>query len=176
MTPGNESFFKKHKTCHDCGQPCTKSRCIPCAIKVNYTNKRRHAQQALKGEYGLSKKTKIRQESVKRRTQTSHYRTLLKEFVAQHPICPITGRPTDQCHHSAHREGAWINLRYYWIAVSAVGHRIIEDNPEWAFANHLRVKVNALYNHHVSALVNEGIDIDEPLFYTIWNGSLIPRP
>lgn len=171
MTPGETSFFKVASVCSKCGKPSTKKHCDPCKVSIA----RNKALTKLRRNifYVKKHKTKINQESVRRRAQNTTYGATRKIFLAQHQTCPVTGQPTTDIHHSAAREGAWLLVRRYWIAVSRRGHRIIEDNPEWAFANHLRVKVNALYDHHVQGLVNDGINIDEPLFYKLWNGQQI---
>ncbi len=186
--PGQEYIFRIAFKCRRCGQPSTKVFCDACKVHRARANALHNQQRAqtLKEKRRKEKnvfytdktktKNKLKAESDKRRTQTACYGNLRKPFLEEHPICPVTGGSTTDIHHSAHKEGAWLNLRYYWIALSRKGHRILEDNPEWAFANHLRVKVNAIYDHHVSSLVNDGIDIDKPLFYQIWNGNLIPRP
>lgn len=184
--PGQDYLFKQEFVCRGCGKPSRKTYCDPCKVARARTTainnqKRAQARKQSRNERknifaSPGKRTKIKQESSKRRTQTVAYGKLREKFLSDCPVCPITGEHTTQIHHSAHREGAWLNLQYYWIAVSSKGHRLIEDNPDWAFINHLRVKVNALYNYHVECLVNDGIDIDKPLFYEIWNGQLIQPP
>jgi hypothetical protein len=123
-----------------------------------------------------NKAEKINPVSNKRRTQNSAYGKARKEFLRLHPICPVTGEPSTEIHHTAHREGAWLLLERYWVAVSRAGHRYIENNKEWSYKNGLLVKANALYNHHCENLLDEGLSLTKPAFYETWNGKpLCPR-
>lgn len=121
-------------------------------------------------------KNAIKQVSEKRRKELSRYSKDRKEFLAAHPVCPITGERTTDIHHSAHKEGAWLTLKRYWIAVCRRGHTYIEGHKDWARENNLLLKVNALYDSHCQMLVNEGIDLDEPVFYKIWTGRPLLTP
>lgn len=109
--------------------------------------------------------------------QERRYSSERQSFLDAHPLCPITGERTTDIHHSAGREGAWLNLQYYWIALSREGHRLVTDNGTWAESVGLMVRVRQTYDHHVQCLIADGRDIDLPLFYTRWSGkNLIPGP
>lgn len=187
MNPGQDYLYKHEFVCRGCGKPSSKTYCDSCKVSrartktlANYRraqNRKERKQQT--NIFHVDKKrtkTKIKAESDKRRTQTATYGKLRKAFLEEYPICPITGQPTTDIHHSLAREGAWLLLRRYWIALSRRGHRLVEDNPTWALENHLRLKINTSYDHHVQCLVNDEIDIDKPLFYEQWTGQLIPPP
>lgn len=130
-------------------------------VKDNYANRG--------GTLNRNQFNKIKQVSKRRYVEGIEYSQLRKVFLEQHPICPVTGEKTEQIHHSAHREGAWLNLRRYWIAVSRKGHKYIHNNAAWAYENNLLLKVNALYDAHCQALVDSGLSLDEPVFYETWS-------
>lgn len=113
---------------------------------------------------------RLPQVSKKRAKENTTYSSASIQFLVDHPTCPVTGTQTNQIHHSAHREGAWLNLQRYWIALSTSGHRIVEDNKNWARSVGLLLKINALYDHHCQTLVEQGESLDDPLFYKTWNG------
>jgi hypothetical protein len=101
------------------------------------------------------------------------YLRLRPSFLALHPICPVTGERTSQVHHSAKRDGAWLLLQRYWIAVSSEGHRIIEDNKRWAEGVGLMVRIREPYATHCQVLRDEGLDLDHPIFYDNWNNKIL---
>lgn len=88
-------------------------------------------------------------------------------------MCPITLGETTQVHHSAKREGRWLNLQRYWIAVSVEGHQIIEDNKKWAHGHGLMVRINETADEHIERLIAMGISLHDPLFYENWDGNQI---
>lgn len=119
---------------------------------------------------------RLPQRSSKRACQETRYRGLHSEFLDRYQICPVTGERTNQVHHSAKREGGWLNLRRYWIAVSDIGHQIIEENKSWAETVGLMVRIRQTYDEHVNQLAQSGDLLDEPIFYTTWDGnSLQPQ-
>ncbi|QQU04200.1 hypothetical protein [Myroides odoratus] len=75
--------------------------------------------------------------SDKRKTEIQQYTILRKEFLSdpKNQICPITKQPTTDVHHKKGRVGSLFLDTRYWLAVSREGHRIIEENPEWAKEN-----------------------------------------
>lgn len=77
---------------------------------------------------------RMRARSPKRAAQEAEYLRRRIPFLKAHPICPITGQPTTQIHHKAGREGIWLLLEEYWMAVSDEGHDKIEKNRKWATA------------------------------------------
>lgn len=192
MPPGQDYLFKTEFVCRGCGKPSRKTYCDPCKVaraRATAINNQRRAQAKRQSrnerknifsspghKTKFGKRTQIKAESSKRRAQIATYGKLREEFLEQHPTCPVTGERTIDIHHSVAREGAWLLLRRYWIAVSRRGHRLIEDHPIWAWENHLREKITMLYDFHVQCLVNDGIDIDKPLFYEQWTGQLIQPP
>jgi hypothetical protein len=113
---------------------------------------------------------RLPQVSKKRAIQNAAYSPSRQGFLEAHPICPVTLERTDQIHHSAHREGAWLLLQRYWIALSTSGHRIVEANKDWARSVGLLLKINGLYDHHCQSLLEAGESLEEPIFYKTWNG------
>lgn len=91
-------------------------------------------------------------------------------FIRAYPLCPVTGKRTNQVHHSAKREGLWLNLKRYWIAVSDEGHRYIEDHKEWAETKGLMVRIREDAQVHIARLTAQGVALDRPVFYDTWNG------
>lgn len=107
--------------------------------------------------------------SARRRTEEAAYRDPRKEFLAKHTRCPVTGKRTTDIHHSAHREGKWLNLRRYWIAVSREGHEWIEQHRTQAEQLDLIVSINPsiTYEAHLRFLIEEGLDPDLPVYYEL---------
>lgn len=108
--------------------------------------------------------------ATRRAKQERAYSDDRPDFIRSHPICPVTGERTSQVHHSAKREGLWLNIKRYWIAVSNEGHRYIEDHKEWAETKGLMVRIRETAEAHLQRLSEEGVDIDRPVFYDTWNG------
>lgn len=140
------------------------------ALKAQEKKKQRYLDNYANQQSWKQGKNSIKQVSEKRRKELSKYGKDRKEFLSAHPMCPVTGERSTEIHHSAHKEGAWLTLQRYWIAVSRKGHTYIEGHKDWARENNLLLKVNALYDSHCQILVNEGISLDEPVFYKIWTG------
>ena len=72
--------------------------------------------------------------SQKRKIENAKYIVLRIEFLGkkENEICPITNKKTTEIHHKKGRVGSlFLDVRY-WLAVSREGHRMIEENPEWA--------------------------------------------
>jgi hypothetical protein len=95
------------------------------------------------------------------------------KFLTTHTICPVTGERTTQIHHSAKREGRWLLLQRYWIAVSDLGHKWIEENKTEAEKFGLMVRIRTNATEHISSLNAEGISLYEPLFYLTWKGNIL---
>lgn len=53
----------------------------------------------------------------------------------QNKICPITGAETTDIHHKKGRVGDLFLDQNYWIALSRLGHKYVEENPDWAKKN-----------------------------------------
>ena len=47
-------------------------------------------------------------------------------------ICPITGRPATEVHHTNGREYERLIDQENWLGVTNEGHKKIHANPEWA--------------------------------------------
>lgn len=72
--------------------------------------------------------------SKKKQIENLKYQVLRTEFLGkkENEICPITNKKTTEIHHKKGRVGSlFLDVRY-WLAVSREGHRMIEENPEWA--------------------------------------------
>lgn len=105
----------------------------------------------------------------KRSLDQSGYSISRATFLQQHPTCPVTGGETTQIHHSAKREGRWLLLQRYWIAVSAEGHQWIEENKNEAEKYGLMVRIREDATTHIASLQADGVNIFEPVFYKSWN-------
>lgn len=105
--------------------------------------------------------------SKKRSRQERVYSTDRRNFLRDFPICPITGDPTTEIHHSAHREGEWLNIRRYWIALSSRGHKWVTDNSGRAEKAGLMVKLNPSITakDHLHWMEINGVNPDVPVFY-----------
>ena len=137
--------------------------------KVREWQERSRAKQRAKLKFhGGTKKIKTR--STKRRSQETEYGILRGYFLAIHPICPVTGQQTTEIHHSAKREGGWLNCTRYWIAVSALGHKWIEENKKEAESYGLMVRISESYGEHLVNLYEENIPLTKIAFYEKWNG------
>ncbi len=77
------------------------------------------------------KPSKISHLSNKRKKENKEYLTLREVFL-NNKFCPITGDPATQVHHKKGRIGKLLTDVRFWLAVSAEGHKKIEENPEWA--------------------------------------------
>ena len=76
-------------------------------------------------------KAKIATESKKRKSENKEY-LALREVFLKGKKCPVTGKKATQVHHKKGRIGTLLMDVKYWLAVSAEGHKKIEENPEWA--------------------------------------------
>jgi hypothetical protein len=112
-------------------------------------------------------------QSIRRRREETSYSNDRPAFIRSHPTCPVTGGRTVQLHHSAKREGLWLNLKRYWIAVSNEGHRIIEDHKGWAEEVGLMVRIRETAETHIKNLTSKGVDLERPVFYDNWNGEIL---
>lgn len=80
------------------------------------------------------KKYKIPPISKKRKIENAKYLVLRAEFLGkkENSICPVTGKKATEIHHKKGRVGSlFLDVRY-WLGVSREGHKLIEENPEWA--------------------------------------------
>lgn len=111
----------------------------------------------------------------KRVAQEKSYSSGRKLFIEAHPICPVTGGQSTQIHHSAKREGEWLNLQRYWIAVSHEGHEWIEANKREAEKLGLMVRIYDTYCAHVALLNYAEVSLTKPLFYEDWHGHPFKR-
>lgn len=104
-----------------------------------------------------------------------YYRRRLA-FLELHKTCPVTGDRTTEIHHTAHREGKWLNLERYWVALSRAGHIYTHAHPWWAAGVGLFVSIPFSYESHVSVLEAAGEDLHHAVFYDQWpDGTPVPR-
>ena len=88
-----------------------------------------------------SKKVKIpyqiKKVSEKRKLEDIEYKRLRLEFLSkpENKICPIMKTETTDVHHKKGRIGKLYLDTTFWIALSREGHRMVEENPEWAKEN-----------------------------------------
>lgn len=103
--------------------------------------------------------------STKRKKQEATYSVARREFLLAHPVCPLSGKPTSEIHHSARRTGEWLNLQRYWIAVHPLAHKWIEEHSDTAETAGLMDRMVMTYEQHIKHLAAHGLDPNEPLFY-----------
>ena len=72
--------------------------------------------------------------SKKKKIELAKYTVLRIQFLGkpENRKCPITGEKTTDIHHMKGRTGDLFLDTRFWLAVSRNGHRMIEENPEWA--------------------------------------------
>lgn len=115
---------RKLKICVECGDECyywARKKCKSCCSKEVKPQKEKKV-------YVIPKQSK------KRIIEDARYRVLRIEFLGkkENHLCPVTNKPTNQVHHMAGRVGTLYLDTRYWLAVSAEGHKKIEENPTWA--------------------------------------------
>jgi hypothetical protein len=120
----------------------------------------------------IARGKRVSRRAPKRSLEEASYSVGRSSFLAAHPICPVTGEGTTQIHHSAKREGRWLNIQRYWIAVSGRGHKWIEDNKKDAEGLNLMVRIRDTAAEHIAQLQAQGISISDPLFYQNWDGEV----
>jgi hypothetical protein len=109
--------------CNDCPYALCNSQI--CQIKCDYKQEK-------------SKKvkvpTRIKQVSEKRKLEDIEYKRLRLEFLSkpENKICPIMKTETTDVHHQKGRIGKLYLDTTFWLALSREGHRMVEENPEWA--------------------------------------------
>ena len=83
------------------------------------------------------KKYVIPKVSEKRKIENLKYSVLRIEFLGkpENKVCPITKQPTTDIHHKKGRLGSLFLDTKHWIALSREGHKLVEENPEWAKEN-----------------------------------------
>ena len=94
-------------------------------------------------EGGIVKKKSsyLKPMSQKRAQENQGYGRLKRQFHLQHPTCEVRmrgaklcGRPAmKQPHHMAGREGEWLLKILFWLPVCLKHHKMIHDNPAWAY-------------------------------------------
>lgn len=104
----------------------------------------------------------------KRSSQERQYSSDRVAFLRSYPVCPVTGDPATEIHHSARRVGKWLNLKRYWIGVSRQAHEWIEANGDEAEKIGLMVRYSPshTYDQHMNFLRANGINPDVPVFYS----------
>lgn len=136
----------------------------PDKIREWQLRSRQKAQRKTKKRKAVNPRNSVRA------LQEAAYSVARVPFIEAHPVCPVTGQPATQVHHSAKREGRWLNLQRYWIAVSAEGHQWIEDHKQDAEKLDLMERINQTADEHIKWLTDNGINLFEPIFYKLWNG------
>lgn len=76
-------------------------------------------------------KKPIRKVSKKRADRLRIY-TVQRASFLKNKICPITGRPATEIHHTKGRDNDMLNDIRYWLAVTREGHIWIHANPKEA--------------------------------------------
>ena len=83
------------------------------------------------------KPTSIARVSKKRQIEELKYKVLRIEFLGkkENRICPIFRTETTDIHHKKGRVGSLYLDTKYWVALSREGHKLVEENPDWAKEN-----------------------------------------
>lgn len=102
--------------------------------------------------------------------QETVYASRARDFILRHPVCPVTGGKTCQIHHSAKRDGDWLLLQRYWIALSLEGHQWVEENKTEAEKLGLMVRIRLTCEQHCAMLLAQGESLVDPVFYKHWDG------
>jgi hypothetical protein len=127
--------LKTHRNCKNCGEE----------FKLFRTTDKYCSQDCRIETEGYKEKKvykSIPKVSEKRKVENLKYSVLRIEFLSkkENKICPITKQPTTEIHHKLGRVGfadefarlnnipLLIDVRYF-LAVSRLGHRWIEENP-----------------------------------------------
>lgn len=99
------------------------------------------------------KRMPIRRVSAKRGKQLREYSKLRKEYLEAHPICEIwlaenqtkllhtedaegllgEAPRSEEIHHRRGRFGSRLNDTEFWLALCPACHRLIHQNPKWAY-------------------------------------------
>lgn len=112
---------------------------VLCAIESKEASEKRKKRARIK------RKAYISPISKKRQVLNSKYSVARAEFLEkkENKKCPITNEDATEIHHIKGRTGYADNWarennvpllidKRYFLAVSRKGHRLIEENPEWA--------------------------------------------
>jgi hypothetical protein len=76
----------------------------------------------------------INKVSKKRSKDLAEYTHKKKKFLAENPRCAVFPKQMAiDIHHRKGRVGSLFLDERYWLGVSRMGHKEIEDNPEWAY-------------------------------------------
>lgn len=140
---------KEFKECKVCGSPFVKYKTTDKYCSFSCYNKNRKVDLKLKSP------KPIKQVSEKRKLEDIIYKSERIKFLSlpENQKCPVTGQQTNQIHHMRKRRGyadEWarenkVSLyldKRFWLAVSALGHEKIENNPEWAYEQGFSIRSN----------------------------------
>lgn len=94
-----------------------------------YLEQRRKQKLGIVTTEEVKKIVKIKPRSKKMQDNMVLYGKLRKQFLKEHPVCPITGEKTTDVHHKKGRLGKLLLDQRFWLAVSRKGHKWIEENP-----------------------------------------------
>ena len=95
---------------------------------------------------GWGKKRKpLKARSPKRQAQYQDtYIPGMEQFLKENPWCQVRGcdRPSGTVHHRRKRNGKRLDDQEFWMATCCLCNGRMEDDPEWAFRNGYKLRVN----------------------------------
>lgn len=80
------------------------------------------------------KRSRLSPISAKRKERMKAYKLLREAFLEVNPVCQVCGeaKATD-IHHRRGRFGSRLNDTDNWLALCRFCHRLVHDNPKWAY-------------------------------------------
>lgn len=82
------------------------------------------------------KRKRIPQISERRKHELKKYTSVRKEYLEAHPLCEVCKlNKATEIHHKKGKIGKLLNEKEFFLATDSSCHRLIEENPEWAYKN-----------------------------------------
>lgn len=119
---------KTHKNCKACGEEFKLRTTLDKFCSPLCQKQYNSASGVVKAP---KKRNYIAPVSEKRLSELAEYRKLKKEFMSrpENKICPISGLPATEIHHTNGRENQRLNDTKFFLAVSRDGHNYIHSHP-----------------------------------------------
>lgn len=112
----------------------------------------------------MNRTTKIRPVAVKRAKQKLLYISERRKFLDEHCLCARCELvEATTIHHMANREGNWLNLKRYWVAMCNLCHAACHHSP--ASNPRYFLSIHETYEAHMKTLLECGVNPDQPIFY-----------
>ncbi len=109
------------------------SRCKECRIKFNqiYFLQKTCSKECEKAYRDHAPIKQINQVSSKTKRLNDIYHARIKVWIVG-KVCPVTGDPATEIHHTNGREYERLIDEDYWLGVTRIGHNYIHNNPKEA--------------------------------------------